>query len=52
MLIYSWGMVIDVNVFENGLGKEFKLLKKFVKCFIDVGMEWGGGWLWFDGMYF
>ena len=50
--IHSWGMAIDVNAFENGLGKEPKLSKKFVKCFTDAGLEWGGSWTRKDGMHF
>lgn len=49
---HSWGTAIDVNAFENGLGKEPKLSVKFVKCFVDNGFEWGGGWKRKDGMHF
>ena len=51
--LHSWGIAIDVNAFENGLGKEPKLSKKFVKCFTDNGWDWGGLWVSRpDGMHF
>lgn len=50
--IHSWGGAIDVNAFENGLGKEPKLSHAFVKCFTDASFEWGGKWKRKDGMHF
>lgn len=44
MSLHSWGLAIDVNAFENGLGTKGKLSKTFVKCFTDNGFEWGGNW--------
>lgn len=52
MSLHSWGIAIDVNAFENGLGKEPKLSPGFVKCFTDAGFEWGGNWGRKDGMHF
>jgi hypothetical protein len=49
---HSWGGSVDVNGFENGLGKEPKLSPGFVKCFTDAGLEWGGTWKRKDGMHF
>lgn len=51
--LHSFGIAIDVNAFENGLGKEPKLSDKFVKCFTDNGFDWGGDWKSRkDGMHF
>jgi len=53
MSLHSWGIAIDVNSFENGLGKEPKLSAGFVKCFTDANFHWGGNWTSRkDGMHF
>ena len=52
MSLHSWGIAIDVNAFENGLGKTPKLSSGFVKCFTDNGFDWGGTWQRLDGMHF
>lgn len=52
MSLHSWGICIDVNAFENGLGVEPKLSPGFVQCFTDAGFEWGGTWKRKDGMHF
>lgn len=52
MSLHSWGIAVDVNAFENGLGKEPKLSAGFVKCFTDAGFNWGGVWRRKDGMHF
>lgn len=52
MSLHSWGIAIDVNAFENGLGKQPKLSPEFVKCFTDNGFIWGGTWTRKDGMHF
>lgn len=44
MSLHSWGIAIDVNAFENGLGQIPKLSAGFVKCFTDNGFTWGGTW--------
>lgn len=49
---HAWGMAIDVNAFENGLGKKPKLTAGFVKCFTDAGFVWGGHFKRLDGMHF
>jgi hypothetical protein len=52
MSLHSWGVAIDFNAFENGLGVEPKLSAGFVKCFTDAGFDWGGVWRRKDGMHF
>lgn len=52
MSLHSWGVAVDFNAFENGLGKEPKLSAGFVKCFVDAGFDWGGIWRRKDGMHF
>lgn len=50
--LHSWAIAVDVNAFENGLGREPKLSAGFVKCFTDAGFDWGGTWRRKDGMHF
>jgi hypothetical protein len=52
MSLHSWGVAIDMNAFENGLGVDPKLSAGFVKCFTDAGFDWGGIWRRKDGMHF
>lgn len=52
MSLHSWGIAVDVNAFENGLGQQPKLSAGFVKCFTDAGFDWGGTWTRKDGMHF
>lgn len=52
MSLHSYGIAIDVNAFENGLGQTPKLSAGFVKCFTDNGFDWGGVWTRKDGMHF
>lgn len=52
MSLHSWGLAVDLNSFENGLGVQPKLSAGFVKCFTDSGFEWGGTWTRKDGMHF
>jgi hypothetical protein len=51
MSLHSWGLAIDVNAFENGLGQTPKLSKLFVSCFTNNGFNWGGTWTRKDGMH-
>lgn len=50
--LHSWGIANDLNAFENGYNVKPKLSAGFVKCFTDVGLEWGGNWAKPDGMHF
>lgn len=52
MSLHSWGIAIDVNAFENGLGVQPKLSPGFVQCFTSSGFDWGGVWTRKDGMHF
>lgn len=52
MSLHSWGIAIDVNAAWNQLGHEPTLSPEFVKCFTDVGFDWGGTWTRKDGMHF
>ena len=52
MSLHSWGIAIDVNAAWNGLNKTPVLSAGFVKCFTDVGFDWGGTWQRKDGMHF
>jgi hypothetical protein len=52
MSLHSWGIAIDVNAAWNGLNKTPVLSAGFVKCFTDVGFDWGGTWTRKDGMHF
>jgi hypothetical protein len=50
--MHAWGLAIDVNAATNRLGKAPTLSSGFVKCFTDVGLDWGGKWRRPDGMHF
>jgi len=50
--LHSWGIAVDINAFENGLGVEPKMTPELVACFTDAGFDWGGVWKRKDGMHF
>lgn len=51
MSLHSWGIAVDMNAFENGLGQTPKFSKQFVECFTSSGFDWGGTWARKDGMH-
>lgn len=50
--LHSWGLAVDVNAFENGLGQPCKLSAGFIKCFTDAGFISGSTWKRVDAMHF
>ena len=40
--MHAWGLAVDVNLKENGLGTSGKLSFGFIQCFTDNGFVWGG----------
>ncbi|OWP84342.1 hypothetical protein BWK59_05830 [Flavobacterium davisii] len=50
--IHSWGLAIDINAKDNAFGTKPTMSAELVKCFTDVGFEWGGKWSKPDGMHF
>jgi len=51
--IHSWGLAFDINAFENQLGQTPAMSPDLVKCFKDVGFDWGGDFKTrVDGMHF
>ncbi|MBV5334406.1 MAG: M15 family metallopeptidase [Sulfuricurvum sp.] len=52
MSLHSWGVAVDLNAFENGLGKIPRLSDGFVLCFTQNGFDWGGRFGRPDGMHF
>ena len=52
MSLHSWGVAIDINAAWNRFGAVPTMPKELVKCFKDVGFDWGGDWSHPDGMHF
>jgi hypothetical protein len=52
MSLHSWGIAVDINAYQNPLGKVPKMNMKLVACFVMAGFEWGGTWKRPDGMHF
>ena len=50
--LHSWGVAVDINAAWNRMGQEPTLSAEFVKCFTDVGFDWGGEWRRTDPMHF
>tara|TARA_R110000782_G_scaffold132751_1_gene224891 strand:+ start:115 stop:546 length:432 start_codon:yes stop_codon:yes gene_type:complete len=50
--LHSWGIAVDINAAWNGLNRTPTMSKEMVKCFTDVGFDWGGNWTRKDGMHF
>jgi hypothetical protein len=50
--MHAWGLAIDVNAATNRLGEDPSLSRAFVRCFTEVGFDWGGIWKRPDGMHF
>lgn len=50
--LHAWALAIDVNATWNQLRMVPQLSAGFVKCFTDVGFDWGGNWARKDGMHF
>jgi hypothetical protein len=50
--LHSWGLAVDINKDSNELGEKPTMSKELVKCFKDVGFDWGGDWSHPDGMHF
>jgi hypothetical protein len=52
MSLHSWGIAIDVNAFENGMGKIGRLSDGFISCFKQNGFDYGGEFSRSDPMHF
>lgn len=50
--LHAFGIAVDLNAAWNQLGKKPAFSREFVRCFTDVGFEWGGSWTRADGMHF
>lgn len=49
---HSYGIAIDLNAKENGLGKEPKFSKELLDCFKEAGFTLGADFQRKDGMHF
>ena len=52
MSAHSWGLAIDINASSNRLGMPPTMSQDLVKCFEEVGFDWGGKFHRMDGMHF
>lgn len=50
--IHSWGLAVDFNASENGLGMPPKWTPEFVAVWEAHGWTWGGKFSRIDGMHF
>ena len=50
--LHSWAIAIDINAARNGLGRKPQMSAYLVRCFTEVGFDWGGTWKRQDGMHF
>lgn len=49
---HAYGLAIDINASDNGLGAVPAIDRRLVKCFTDAGWQWGGTFHRLDGMHF
>ena len=49
---HAYGIAVDLNVAENGYGRQPRLDQRIVEIFESQGFTWGGRWLVPDGMHF
>lgn len=50
--IHSWGLAVDLNAAWNQFLQPPTMSLELVRCFTDVGFDWGGVWKKLDGMHF
>jgi hypothetical protein len=50
--MHAWGLAIDFNSRDNGLGRAPQMDRRIVAIFEKWGFEWGGHWSRPDGMHF
>lgn len=52
MSLHSWAIAVDINAAWNRFGAKPTMSAALVKCFTDIGFDWGGTWSKPDGMHF